>query len=195
MDSEDKNIERFRALVEKYKVTISQVAKCFYAPGSYLFHELECDLITYLWRVYRDRPDNIVVFWERRWVHKLLYRHALNVLRDESHYQGRYVYGADLSELVDTSTDDPLVNRLYRLIAKLDADDQDLIMRYIAKEPLMLIAEERGKSVVTVYRQIARIRDELCRLNAEIDDDDDDDRLLDVTLKKEKEYEETREEE
>ena len=195
MDSEDKNIERFRALVEKYKVTISQVAKCFYAPGSYLFHELECDLITYLWQIYRDKSDDVVVFEERRWVYKLLYNHALNMMRDESHYQSSYVYGTDLSDLADTGTDDPLVKRLYCLIAKLDADDQDLIMRYIAKESLFLIAKEQGRSVATVYRQIVRIRNELCRLNAIIDDDDDDDHLFDVTINKEKEYEETREEE
>ena len=73
----------------------------------------------------------------------------------------------------DTATTDPLVKRLYRLIAMLGADDQKLIMRYIAKVPVRQIAKERRRSEMYVYRHIARICDELRRLDAVTEEDDD----------------------
>lgn len=165
--------EQFASLVDKYKATISQVAAAFYAPGTYLFRELVCDLITYLWLVCREFPADVVIFREEQWLFTLLYRRALILTRNESRYQQHYVYGADLSYLADTATTDPLVKRLYRLIAMLGADDQKLIMRYIAKVPVRQIAKERRRSEMYVYRHIARICDELRRLDAVTEEDDD----------------------
>ena len=154
-------------------MTISQVAVAFYSPGSYLFHELTCDLITYLWLVWRDLPADVVIIHERQWVYTLLYRRALNLVRDERRYQQHYVYGADLSYLTDTDTGDPLANRLYHLIAKLGDDDRKLIMRYIAKVPVWQIAKELGESARSVHRHLSKIRDELRRLDAVTEEEDD----------------------
>lgn len=171
--NEDHSYERFEALVAKHKKTISQVAVAFHSPGSYLFNELVCDLITHLWLVWRDMPTDLVVIRERKWIYTILYRHALNLTRNEMRHQQHYVYDADLSYLTDTDTGDPLVNRLYHLIAKLGDDDRDLIMRYIAKVPVRQLAKEQGKSERAIYQHIAKIRSELCRLDAVTEDVDD----------------------
>lgn len=173
MKAKDHSYERFVALVDKHRNTISQVAVAFYSPGSYLFRELVCDLITYLWLVCRDMPSDVVIFHERKWVYTLLYHHAVNLTRNEKRYQQHYVYGADLSCLTETDTGDPLANRLYHLIAKLGDEDRRLIMQYIAKVPLWQIAKERHWSVRSVHRHIAIICDKLRRLDAVTDEEDD----------------------
>ena len=190
MDVTDEKYERFKALVGRHRKTIFRVATAFYAPRSYLFHELECDLITYLWQVCRDMTPDMVIVNEERWMHKVLYHHALNLTRHEARYQQHNVYGADLTELADIDRGDPLVSRLYILIALLPADDRKLVMQYIAKTPVRQMAKERGMSLLSVYRRISRICDELRRLNAvtEVDEEFvDSDRLFDYEKENKKE--------
>ena len=190
MNAKDEKYKRFEALVGKHRKTIFCVAAAFYAPHSYLFHELECDLITYLWQECRDIEPDVVIINEQRWMHTVLYHHAINLTHHEARYQQHNVYGADLTGLADTDTGDPLVSRLYILIAQLPPDDRKLVMQYIAKTPVRQIAKERGKSVLSVYRQIFRICGELRRLNAvtEVDEEFvDSDKLFDYEKENKKE--------
>ena len=123
-------------------------------------------------------------------MHKVLYHHALNLTRHEARYQQHNVYGADLTELADIDRGDPLVSRLYILIALLPADDRKLVMQYIAKTPVRQMAKERGMSLLSVYRRISRIIDELRRLNAVTDVDEefvDSDKLFDYKEENQKE--------
>lgn len=173
MEVKDEKYKRFKTLIRRHMKTIIRVARVFYAPNSYLFHELVCDLITYLWQVYRKLKSDVVIVNEERWIHKVLYHYALNITRNEACYQQHYVYGADLTDLADTDTGNPLVSRLYLLIARLPAKDRKLVMQYIAKTPVEQMAEERGMSVMTIYRHLSRICDELRRMNAVMEVDEE----------------------
>ncbi len=176
MDHIDHSYERFVATVGEHEDTIRMVAAGFFVPGSYLFNEMVCDLTTFLWLVYRDMPADAVVFRERRWVYSVLHRHALNRIRDDARYQQRLVYGADLIGLAGDEEVDPLVRRMYCLVAHLDDDgDRNLINMYLANVSVEEIADKTGRSKAYVYRRIKKIVGKLQRLDKELGDEADDD--------------------
>ena len=172
MTTEEHNWEQFTAMVRRYKDTVQRIARIFYPPDTYRFKALECDLTTYLWMDYRQLPEDAVIHDERAWINTIVYRRASIFVRDEQSYQSQLVYDADLSNVADTDTD-PHVTRMYRLIDRLDSEDQDVVTMYIGKIPIRDIAIAFGMSQAGVYRRIRRIVAELCRLNTLIGDEDD----------------------
>ena len=163
------------AVVSKHEDVIRLVVSGFYPPGCYLFNEMVCDLTTFLWLLYRDMPADAVVFREQKWVYSVLHRHALNRIRDDARYQQRFVYGVDLTGMPGDEGVDPLVKRLYYLVSHIDDDDdRELIMMYLACEPVKNIALYRGRSETYIYRRIKKICYKLRQLDQELDDGDDD---------------------
>ena len=167
-------LEDFSAFVRKHETTIRRISGSFYPVDSYDYIQMVCDLSTYLWLAFRSLPSDVDIHDEHAWVFVILHHHALNLVRDENWRQERLVYDADLTDLADDVEPDPLVDRLYRLIAELDKDDKEIILMYVDNVPIKQIALNRGMSYLNAYRRIASIQNKLRRLNDIVDDNDDD---------------------
>lgn len=173
MSSQKNDSKRFAALVRKHEKTIQKISASYYVLGSYSYHELANDLTTYLWQVFRDLPAETVIDDENAWVFVVLSRHARDLVRNERTYQSKLVYGANLTGLADDSATSSDISRLYRLIKELDKDDREEILMYIDKVPIKQIAVARGKKYLNTYRNIARIRKKLSKLNTIVPDEDE----------------------
>ena len=173
MSVNDHSYEEYKAFLQQHKGTIVQVAALFYNPENYCYHEMVCDLITYLWELYCEMTPKMGIRDESAWVYTVVYRKALNLHRGESRRQGHYVYDADLSNLADDREHNHHIDRLYHLIDLLDNDDQDLVFMYLNKVPTSHIANFYGTSPLNIRRRLKKICDKLRHLDSTVDEDDD----------------------
>ena len=166
--------EQFTAMVRRHEKTIHKIGALHYAPGSYGYSEMVCDLTTHLWLAYRDLPEGTVNRDEEAWVFTVVYRKALNLARNEHRRQQHFVYGADLTGLADTDDRDPYVDRFYHLVERLDSADQELITMYLDGKSTKELAKSLNTRQLTVQRRIAKIRETIEKLNKTIKEDDYD---------------------
>lgn len=178
--------ERIMAVVRSQKVAIMSIAAAFYRPGSYCFDAMVCDLSTYLWQVLVSLPPEQDITSEEAWVYTVLYRKAHNLLRNESRYQRRLVYDADLSNVAN---DDPdrLIDKMYYLIRQLDEEEQEMITLYLKHGNMMKMANAMGASYIKVVRRLSGIFDKLARLNEALGDDFDIEAIADEAVDEEDE--------
>ena len=170
MTSDEEHNKRIAALIRKHESTIRKVSALYYVLGSYSYNELVCNLTTYLWQVYNGLPAGTVIRDEHAWVFVILYRQARDLVRNESTYQRRMVYGANLSTVADSEGQSPEVSRLYRLVEELDEDERRIILMYIDKIPVKQIALQEGKDYRGTHRSIERIKKKLRKLNIVVED-------------------------
>lgn len=161
--------ERFSTIVHRYETMVKNIGANFYHPDTYLFRQIIVDLTTYLWLVFRDLPPDTVIRNEKAWIYTILYREALNLVRNEKRYQQHLVYDSDLTTLPDNGDQDPMVSRLYNAIDKLNDSDRELILMYIDQIPIKEIASHYNKSQHHVRRRIEKIKRTLRDINNQID--------------------------
>lgn len=165
MTGHDDSRELFDAIVRRHEGTIKKIGALFYMPGSYHYDELVCDLTTYLWLVFYNLPRGIVISHEHAWVYSILYRKALNIIRDEDRRQAHFDYTANLTNHANPDDTEDLYSKLYKLISHLDDYDQELIMMYIDHNSVKDIAAIMGKSYLHTLRRINKIKTKLHQLN------------------------------
>lgn len=165
MTGQDDSRERFDAIVRRHESTITKIGALIYMPGSYHYDELVCDLTTYLWIVFRNLPPDTVIHNEHAWVYRILYRKALNIIRDEDRRQAHFDYTANITNHATPDDTEDLYSKLYKLISHLDDYDQELIMMYIDHNSVKDIAAIMGKSYLHTLRRINKIKTKLHQLN------------------------------
>ena len=163
---------QFKAIVSKYENTFKVISSHFYYHGTYNQRALMCDLVTYLWGVSRSLPPNSEHLDNHAWVYTILYRKAINLVRDEQRYQNHLNYGDDLSSLVDEESCDPVVIRLHQLIDRLDSQNRLIVHMYLDHIPVKVIARRIGKSTSRIYQILDEIQDKLRELNKQMEDND-----------------------
>ena len=161
--------KQFKAIASKYENTFKVISSHFYYPDTYNQHALMCDLITYLWGVSRSLPPNSKYLDNHAWIYTILYRKAVNLVRDEQRYQNHLNYDADLSSLADEENRDPVAIRLHQLIDLLDSQDRLIVHMYLDHIPVKVIARRIGKSTSRVYQILDEIRDRLRKLNKQME--------------------------
>ena len=185
MPNETVNPEHFMAVVRSHRGTIMGIAAAFYRPGSYCFDAMVCDLSTYLWQVLVSLPPEQDITNEEAWVYTVLYRKAHNLLRNESRYQRRLVYGADLSNVANDDTE-RLIDKMYYLVRRLDEEEQEMITLYLKHGNMMKMANAMGAGYIKVVRRLSAIVDKLARLNEALGDDFDIEAMADEAMDEEK---------
>lgn len=172
MRTDRHSMKRFTAVVRSNEDAIKRIGALFYPPDTYCYKALVSDLTTYLWLVYRDLPEGFVIHNECAWIFTVLYRHASSLVRQERNRQARLVYDADITNIADVDTNQSLT-RLYRLIDKLEGEDEEIITLYLGKVPVREIAARYDMSPLKIYRRINSIGIKLRRLNAIMEDEDE----------------------
>ena len=174
MSVKDYSYEECKAFLERHEGIIIQIATLFYSPDNYGYHEMVCDLSTYLWKIYCEIPPNLDLHDESAWVYTVIYHKALVLHRGESRRQRHLVYSADLSNLADDKEYNHYADRLYRLIDMLDGRDRHMVLMYLDKVPTSQIADYYGTTAITIRRRLKKICDMLRHLDSIVDDDNDD---------------------
>ena len=146
----------------------------FYSPDNHRYHDMVCDLSTYLWKVYCDIPPKLDYLAESAWVYTVIYHKALVLHRSECRRQSHMVYDVDLTNLADDKEHNYYTDRLYRLIDMLDGRDRDLVLMYLDKVPTSKMADFYGTTVITIRRRLKKICAKLRHLDSIVDDDNDD---------------------
>ena len=167
METGKNSLKRFKKIAHKNADTIKLVASNFYSPDSYHFRALLTDLTTHLWLTVRNLDPGTRIYNEQAWVYAILYRKALNIVRDEQRHQKHLIYNADLSNLPDKQEQehDPDTEQLYSLINCLDDKDKELITMYLDGIPIKAIAALNGKTLLQTQQHLLYLRKKLRKLN------------------------------
>lgn len=168
MEENHDTLERFKEITHRHAGTIKLIAANFYVPDSYSFHSLVTDLTTHLWLSVRKQDPGVTIRHEQAWVYTILYRKALNIVRNEQSYQKHLVYGADLASFPDNSDSDPATGRLYQLINLLSEEEQEQITMYLDGIPVKSIAAIKGQSILQTHQHLLYLRKKLRKLNEQI---------------------------
>lgn len=169
---------RFLAFFRRNEQTVYKVASHFYICNSYYFHDMVSRLVEHLWMVYSSHSADTDTLHEEQWVGMLLFRKALNIYRNNLRHENRFPVDSSVSvDCLPSPHDDekPNIRQLYRLIARLDKEDRDLLYLYLDEVPIKEIAQIKGRSYLFVNRWLHRIEKKLIILNETEGDGDDND--------------------
>lgn len=156
-------------LVRRYENTLKRVARHFYPTEGHQYEVLLNDLASYLWEAFPNIPPHLNEQDERAWVYTMLHNKANNLVRNAQVHYSHIYYRANLPDLADESTENPLVTRLYELVEKLEEKDRQLVMLYLDSTPFKEMSMILGQSEPTLLRRMRKIKATLIQLNKQLD--------------------------
>lgn len=158
----------FEAYFRQNENTLCRVAAHFYRPGTYRYIDLFSVLAEHLWCIFRGRDTAEPIRDESRWVGVAMFRRALDYYESALRSERRLPLDTSVdlaSLLVANEEENPLIARLYYLLAHLKDDYHEFIYLYLDRVPLPEIARMLNVSYLAANRRLHRIERELCRLN------------------------------
>ena len=76
MSVKEHSYEECKAFLQRHSGVITQISMLFYSPDNHRYHDMVCDLSTYLWKVYCDIPPKLDYLAESAWVYTVIYHKA-----------------------------------------------------------------------------------------------------------------------
>lgn len=152
----------FLKMLHDSEAIIFRVCLMFTDRHTEEINDLYQEIVLNAWDGYRRfRGRSSVTTW--------IYRVALNTAVNRARSARREHLTTGLDESICNnlaeSADNELVERLYELIDRLEADDKKLIYLYLDSVPIRQIAHIVGRPTSTVKKHLKRIKQELIKLN------------------------------
>lgn len=159
--SEADRIAEYNDLLRQVDNIVWRMARVFGRDDDALVDDLRQDILAELWLAFPTyRRKSAVTTWA--------YRVALNRVFVSLRQRRLSFVRLDESHLAIPEPDgDPLIDRLYMLIDRLDDDERQLMFLYLDKLPLAEIAHRLKISDNAVRQRLKRIKIKLRRMNNE----------------------------
>jgi len=160
---------RFIVTLQTHQANLLSVCQYYYPTAGYEQSALYNDIVMKLWK---QKKQLLSINNPAPWIFRVANNEALShIRRDKRLGTYRIALTSAMIDTVPNEDDDPRIATLYHIIGRLTPDEQELIYRYLDRQPLIQMASESGTSVENIKIRIYRTKQKMIKLAKEDNSD------------------------